>query len=141
MPLDDETKAAAGVTYGTLEWSKDQIKDVVIGFLNHKLAFVEDKDTIDLVRSQRKTPEWKLISEYVKDKTLRILAQLGLTLRKMEINQDDVTNLRNKIEELTAYRGCTSLKRFRTASSVPFSTQNHLRTSLKRTCPIKLRKC
>ena len=87
----------AEATYGTLEWTKDKILNVVARFRNKDLAFVEDPETIELVREQRHSTEWQILSEYLKDKRLRIIAQIGLSLRKLENDRGKVDKLRIKI--------------------------------------------
>ena len=80
-PLESVSK---GITKGVIEWSEERIISAAIKFKNKDLAFIEDYKTISLVKEQRKTSEWDIFQQYVDDKDLRILFQLGLALRKME---------------------------------------------------------
>ncbi len=81
---DPIESAAKGLTKGTLEWTHERLKEWVIKFKNRDLAFIKDIETINLVKEQRETGEWDFFKKYVKDSELRILFQMGLTLRKLE---------------------------------------------------------
>lgn len=72
------------VTKGFLDWTEEKVKAFIQKFRDRKLVFVEDIETINTAKEQRTTPEWKLFIDNVKDGTLRILFQMGLTLRKLE---------------------------------------------------------
>jgi len=96
---------AAGVTEGTLSWTKKEIKRLVKGFTNRDLAFIQDSQTIDIVKETRKSTEWDLYKRYLKDKRLRILAQMGITLRKLEKDQDALHKLREKIQKAYGTEG------------------------------------
>jgi len=87
----------AGVVKGSLDWTKDQISDLVAKLRNRSLAFIEDRETIELVREQRHSMEWQILSQYVTDRRLKIIAQLGLSLRKLENDKEKVDRLRMKI--------------------------------------------
>jgi hypothetical protein len=87
----------AGITKGSLDWTKDQIRGFVAKLRDRSLAFIEDRETIELVREQRHSTEWQILSQYVKDKRLRIVAQTGLSLRKLEDDKEKVDRLRIKI--------------------------------------------
>ena len=97
-PLVD---AAEGATKGALSWTADKIKELINRFENRDIAFVEDPETINLAKKQRKTSEWNLFKEYIEDPDLRILFQMGLTLRRLEKQQKQLESLRAKI--LTKY--------------------------------------
>ena len=94
---DPLASATEGVTKGFLSWTEDKLKDLVKRFHNREIAFIEDPETIDLAKKQRKTSEWGLFIEYIDDSDLRILFQMGLTLRKLEGNQKQLESLRGKI--------------------------------------------
>lgn len=96
---DPVASAAKGLVKGTLEWTHEKIKELVVKFKNKNLVFIEDTETIDLVKKQRETGEWNFFKEYVKDDKLRILFQMGLALRKLEKDKKSIEldNLRRKI--------------------------------------------
>jgi hypothetical protein len=87
----------AGITKGSLDWSKDQVRGLVARLRDRSLAFIQDRETIELVREQRHSTEWQILSQYVKDKRLRIIAQTGLSLRRLEDDKEKVDRLRTKI--------------------------------------------
>ena len=91
--------AAEGATKAALNWSLEKIKGFAQKFRDKQLLFIEDKETIDLVRDQLGGGEWSLVQHYLKDKDLKILVQMGLTLKKLDSikNQEGLHNLRNKI--------------------------------------------
>lgn len=95
-PLED---AAKGVTKGVLEWSKEQIENFLNKHRNKTLAFVEDKETLDAIEDQKSTAEWCIYKNYIKDKRLKMLVKLGLTLRQLKNAQEQnrLQDLRNKI--------------------------------------------
>lgn len=89
-------EAAEGITIGVLKWSKDEIISFVHKLQNKDLAFIGDKETIEVVKKERKTAEWDLYNRYIRDKNLRILAQAGLALRRLE--------QRNQVKQLESLR-------------------------------------
>lgn len=98
MSSDDPLASISkGAAEGTLSWTADQIKGLVQKFLNRDIAFVEDFRTIEVIKKQRKTSEWNLFKENIKDKDLRILFQMGLTLRTLEDDEKPRESLREKI--------------------------------------------
>src|SRR3989344_6844103 len=97
MSSDDVKNIAEGATKGLLDWTKEQILEFVNKINNKDLIFIQDNETIDLVKEQLKTGEWDVYNKYVKDTKLRILIQTGLTLRRLEQNKEKLQNLRNKL--------------------------------------------
>ncbi|HNX47935.1 MAG TPA: hypothetical protein PLC39_05085 [Methanomassiliicoccales archaeon] len=95
--IPSNTDVLAGITKGLLEHAEEKALAWVERFRNHEIVFVEDSDTIDRVKKQRKSPEWKILSDVLKDKKLRLLAQMGLALRELENDQERTQSLRNKI--------------------------------------------
>lgn len=91
-PIESVSKGAAE---GVLEWSAEKLKEFVVKLKNRQMAFIEDRETIDIVKDQRATAEWKFFTQYVVDKELRVLFQMGLTLRKLEAQ-----NKQNALEQL-----------------------------------------
>jgi len=98
MSFEDSIESAAsGVAKGVLEWSADFIKSLAQKFKDKKLAFIQDSETIKLVKEQYNSGELNFYKNYIEDEDLLFLAKLGLTLRKLEGNLDRRTNLRTKI--------------------------------------------
>ena len=99
------TDATGGLVKGTLSWGEEKIKEFARKFKNRQLVFIQDEETINLVRSQLKSGEWSLFCQYVSNKELRLLVQLGLTLRKLDTDKNEkaLLNLRTKIIERKDY--------------------------------------
>lgn len=93
---DNLAGLSQGATYAVLEWTKDQIAQFVARLRNREIAFVRDPETVSLVREERKGPEWTLFKEHLHDKRLRLIFQMGLTLRRLEKSLED----RNKLLDL-----------------------------------------
>lgn len=90
---------AEGTTKGFLRFGKEEIKLLAQRFLNKELIFIEDQETIDLVKRQLKSGEWNFFSRYVKNKRLKLLIGMGLTLRELEQQnkRSQLENLRDKL--------------------------------------------
>jgi len=98
MSFEDPIESAtSGAVKGLLDWSTNSIKSFVQKFKNGKLAFIQDEETIKLVKEQYNSGELNFYKIYIDDEELLFLAKLGLTLRKLEGNPDRRTNLRNKV--------------------------------------------
>jgi hypothetical protein len=70
--------------------------------VDHKLAFIGRRDYVEEVRAERRNPECQFYREYLTDKGLRLLAQLGLTLREWEndpARKQDLHELRQRIHK------------------------------------------
>ncbi|MCD6274499.1 MAG: hypothetical protein J7J15_00520 [Candidatus Aenigmarchaeota archaeon] len=95
-PIED---AAKGITKGFLEWSSKAIADYINKLKNKELAFIQDEKTIKLVREIYNAGEVKFYDTYINDKELLFLAKMGITLRRLEENdeKDKLMNLRDKI--------------------------------------------
>jgi len=98
-PRDFTKDVIEGATKGVLSWSKEEVTALASKLRNKELAFIGDIDTIRIVKEQLKTGEWDISSKYVDDHELRILIQMGLTLRKLELEHeyDRLQDLRTKI--------------------------------------------
>ena len=94
---DPLVSAAEGATRGVLGWTEEKLKGLVEKFHNRDIAFVSDLETINLAKKQRKTSEWELFRDYIEDPDLRILFQMGLTLRDLEKKNRPIAPLRQKI--------------------------------------------
>ncbi len=100
MPSDDPLESATkGATSAVLNWSKDQIAQLIKKFKQRELLFIEDQETIDSVFTQRGKPEFKLCNQYLTDRDLRLQIQMGFTLRYFEKVSDSkkLQSLRSKI--------------------------------------------
>lgn len=90
---------AEGATKGIIDSVKEEIKKLAKRFLKNELVFIEDEETIELVKKQLKSGEWTFIKDYIKDKRLKLLIQMGLALKDLEKRhkRDDLEKLRDKI--------------------------------------------
>jgi hypothetical protein len=94
----------AGAVKGAISWSEDKIRELARQFKDRKLAFIQDDETITLVKEQLKSGEWGLCSQYIKDPKLKILIQMGMTLRTLD-QRKDKSRLNNLREKLLAVYG------------------------------------
>ena len=99
LPPDPIESFAKGLVEGTLTWTKEEISKAIKKIANHEFAFIEDAETINEVKTEKNTEEFKLYTNYIHDKELIKIVQLGLTLRKYNNGPDasKVYNLRDKI--------------------------------------------
>ncbi len=99
-PLTDLAEGATkGAIKGFWEISKTEIKELAKKLKDRGLAFIEDREIIDLVKEQRKSEELKLFLRYVENPNMynRSLFQMGLTLRKMEDEEKKLRPFKDKI--------------------------------------------
>ena len=94
--VDDVT---SGAIKGFLNWSIEQIKSYIQKLKDKKLAFIQDEKTIKRVKELYASGELAIYKEYVKDKEILFLLQIGLTLRRLEQEKefDRRLGLRTKI--------------------------------------------
>ena len=93
------------VTKGILEFSKENILAFIKKFKERKLAFIKEQKTIETVKEQYRSGEGKFYKKYLKNKELLFLVRMGLTLRKMENDEERLHNLRAKIFSKYKVRG------------------------------------
>lgn len=93
-PISD---AAKGATKAFLEWSTEKITLFVRKLRDKKLIFIQDKRTIEIVKEQYDSGESKFYQKYIKNKEHLLNVRLGLTLRKLEGDEERLHNLRDKI--------------------------------------------
>src|SRR3989344_1668561 len=108
MSSDDFIEGATkGAVKGALEFSEDKIKLFLRKFKDRELAFIEDEQTIKLVKTQREKPEWALYRKYVKDGDLRLQIEMGFSLRQLEKigEKNKHQNLRNKLHKKYGEKG------------------------------------
>lgn len=95
---DHLASVSKGVTEGIINWTEEKAKGLVKKFRNRELAFIEDPETINLAKKQRRTSEWELFKRYVDAYHLRVIFSLGLTLRTLEKRGKPVDKLRRNIQ-------------------------------------------
>lgn len=106
MSYEDPIESiASGTVKGFLEWSAESIRSLVQKFKEGKLAFIQDEETINLVKEQFNSGELNFYKIYINDKEVLFLVKIGLTLRKLETNLERKQNLRNKILKKYEVRG------------------------------------
>ena len=96
---DPIERAAEVAIKAGLDWSIDKIKQLALRFKNNDISFLEDPEAFEEALNQLKTEEWKFYERYIKDKNLRILIKLGLTLRKFENDDGKLKYLRDEIRK------------------------------------------
>jgi hypothetical protein len=95
---DDPVKSASeGVASAVLDWSEQKVRDFVKQFLNRKLAFVKSAENIELIKHQRSSSEYSVLSQFVPKGPYSILVQMGLALREIENDKDRVLELVDRI--------------------------------------------
>ena len=98
MSYDDIIENVSGAVKGFLEWTSESIKSIVQRFKDKKLAFIQDEETIRIVREQYSSGELNFYKIYLSDEEdILFLVKLGLTLRRLESNPERRQNLRSKI--------------------------------------------
>ena len=80
-------------------YSVEKIKEFAKRFKDRDIAFIEDPNTISFIKEQRKSSEWQIYKHYLENKEFRILAQMGLTLRKLDNKPEAQQSLRTKIHD------------------------------------------
>ncbi len=100
--------AMKGGIKGALEWTEEKIKEVIRKFVDRDLYFVEDLSTIEYAKEQRKKGEYVFFITYVKNKTYRVLVQMGLTLRGLEKKREDFRPLKTRILDTYKEKGLHS---------------------------------
>ena len=100
VPNDPIRSMAAGVTDSIIDHGKAAVTSFVKKLQERKLALVQTKANVNLAKEQRKKPEWQIYQEYVSDKHLRVLIQMGMALRELEpdpANKNRIKGLRDLI--------------------------------------------
>lgn len=97
MSYDPVEKASSGAVKGVLDWTEEKIKSLVEKFKNRELAFIQDEETIRIVKEQYNSGELNFYKNYIEDRELLFLVKMGLTLRRLENNLDRKQNLRSKL--------------------------------------------
>ena len=106
MPSNDLlTDASEGAVKGFLNWTKEQVKELAFRLQNRDIVFIKEKEDIEQIKLQRKTAEWEIYKKFIKNRELRILCQLGVSLRRWESNQEKLKYVRNKINAKFGSKG------------------------------------
>jgi len=93
---DPVKSAAEGATAAAIDWTEQKVRDFVKQFLNRKLAFIKDEGNIELVKAERKSTEFSILSQFV-PKSYIIQVLMGLALREIATDQNRVIPLVDKI--------------------------------------------
>ena len=96
---------AEGATKGIIKVTGEQLRQLVNKFKNRELIFIEDEETIEVVKSQTIKPEWNLLKKYVHNPDLKLQIQMGFALRNLEKNRQKTQDLRSKIVKKYGPRG------------------------------------
>lgn len=107
MSYDPIKEASEGVVEGFLNWAEDYVKRLASEFRDKKLAFIQDERTIKRVKEQYKSGELAIYKEYISNKEVLFLLQMGLTLRALEMEgeEDRRKRLRGKIFQKYEVKG------------------------------------
>jgi len=98
--------AFEGGIKGLIKLSIEEVKDLVYKYRNKDLLFIGKKETIERLKKERNSEEWKLFDKYIKDKKLRILVQMGLTMRDLENDDpEEISRLQEVIVNTHGSRG------------------------------------
>ncbi|MFH1916614.1 MAG: hypothetical protein ABIJ21_05085 [Nanoarchaeota archaeon] len=99
MPSD--SLDASDIVEGGIRFSLKEIKAYVRRFKDKQIRFIQDEETIVLVKEQRTSGEYSLYEQYLRDPSHKILAQMGLTLRRLDEKKKhlELQNLRDKIRK------------------------------------------
>lgn len=97
MSFDPIESASKGAIKGALEWGTDLIKELASKLRDKKLSFIQDEEIIKRVKEQYKSGELSIYKEYINNKEMLFLLQMGLTLRSLENDESRRRNLRSKI--------------------------------------------
>lgn len=93
-------KTAEGFGREIAEEFIKKIREEIKKLRDHKLGFIQERETIDRVRNQLKTNEHSFYSNHIKDKEMMRYISLGLTLRDLDRQSQEERrdNLKNKIQ-------------------------------------------
>jgi len=66
------------MTSAAIEWTEEKLKTFIAQFRDGSLKIVNDVETYQVMKEQKKSPELQLFTKYVHDDTLRQLFRIGL---------------------------------------------------------------
>ena len=102
-PIADISK---GATKALLDFTSDKIDSFIEKFKKRDLAFIRDKETIDIVREEYSSGEAKFYESYVEDRDLLLIVRMGLALRRLEsTNEKKLHDLRERVFQKYKVRG------------------------------------
>lgn len=122
--MSSNEQKLSDVTQGALKavWDigKSEIQTLIQRLKNRELIFIEDQEIIDTVKSQKERPQFQLIRKYIKDRNLRVIIQMGLTLKSYSSDNKKLQSLRTKIVKKYGDKGlhiaelvqCDALSRY-----------------------------
>ncbi len=93
-PIESATK---GITKGTYEHIEEKLDEWMRKFRQGDLAFIEDEKTVEIVRSQRRKPSWRIFRKYVKNPDIRLQIEMGLSLKALDNDMERLATLKRKI--------------------------------------------
>jgi hypothetical protein len=105
MSSDPLKSAVEGTVHALLTWSDEKVREYAQKFKQKDVLFLQDVETIEVALKQRKTSEWAIFRENIKDEKLRVLFLMGLTLRGIEGTPEKCIPVRDKIVKNYGIRG------------------------------------
>lgn len=106
MSSDFIVDAFEGGIKGLIKLSIEEVKNLVYKHKNRDLLFIGKRETIERLKKERNSEEWGLFDKYIKDNDLRILVQMGLTMRSLEKDDpEEIRNLQEVINNTYGSRG------------------------------------
>jgi len=107
MRMSDDSLAsiAKGISSAAFEWTEEKLKTLISEIRDGDMKIVNDIDTYQVMKEQKKLPEFKLFTKYIYDDTLCKLFQIGLSLRALERNVQKRDALRTRTVQLYAKIG------------------------------------
>ena len=92
-PGDPIASAAEGATRGALSFFAEGAKKFLDRVLHREIVGLDRPEDVEVVKEQRRTPEWTLFSRYIRDRDLRVQVQLGLALKRAHRPVRDETKI------------------------------------------------
>ncbi|MDR1992744.1 MAG: hypothetical protein LBQ98_04490 [Nitrososphaerota archaeon] len=105
MSDDPIASIAKGVTSAVIEWTEEKFNALLSEIRDGDMKIVNDIDTYQVMKGQKKSPEFGLFTKYICDDRLRKLFRIGLSLRALEANIEKRNALRTRTEALYAKVG------------------------------------
>jgi hypothetical protein len=100
MSNDPLASIVKGAVCAAIDWTEEKIGSVLAEFVDGDLKIVHDVETYQMLKEQRKSPEFSLFSNYVFELPLCQLFRIGLALRKLERNVRKRDALRTRTVKL-----------------------------------------
>jgi|HubBroStandDraft_1064217.scaffolds.fasta_scaffold50575_2 hypothetical protein len=106
--MDPVPDPIASAVYGLGKLVADGVSRFLERVGSHELSGSQDPEVIDLVKAERKVPEFVLLKKYIPDRNLRVQVQLGLALRKIQSRPNHasaLSGLRNHLQRAFGLAG------------------------------------